>query len=89
MSSTVKKIFITLITIVALVALGAFILNIVMPNATKQMVNTVERMVYKGTGIELDLNGDGTTGKNASTTEKAADGKDAEATSGIGVEGFN
>lgn len=58
----VKKIFILLITVVALVAIGALVLNVLLPNATTQMVNAVENMIYNATGMSFDFNGDGTGG---------------------------
>jgi len=85
---SVKKIFIILITIVALVALGALVLNILMPNAVTQVVNAVESMIYKGTGMEFDFNGDGVTGSNASTTDPVTNNRGDKASTGIGVDGF-
>ena len=58
-----KKVFITLITIVALVVVGAFVLNVIMPNTVTTMVNTVEGMIYNTTGLSMDFNGDGRTGQ--------------------------
>ncbi len=56
----VKKIFIMLITIVACVILGAFVLNVLMPNVVTTVVNSVENMIYNASGLKLDFNGDGT-----------------------------
>ena len=55
---SVKKIFITLITVVACVMLGAFVLNVLMPNAIKTGTNAVESQLYRATGIKMDFNGD-------------------------------
>ena len=55
----VKKIFITLITVVACVMIGAFVLNVLMPNAIKTGTNAIEDQLYRATGIKLDFNGDG------------------------------
>lgn len=63
----IKKIFIILITIVALVAIGALALNVILPNASTQMVNAVENMIYNATGMSFDFNGD-STGGSAGTT---------------------
>lgn len=58
----VGGIFKTLIVIVACVVLGAFALNIIMPNATKSLVNATEDMIYNATGMAFDFNGDGDFG---------------------------
>lgn len=72
---SVKKIFTTLIIIVALVIVGAVVLNFLVPNATKAVVNAVEDQIQNATGMEFDFNGDGSrdysTGEDA-TTEKGA-----------------
>lgn len=54
----VKKIFITLITIVACVIIGALALNTLLPNVTKTMINSTEDMIYKATKISFDFNND-------------------------------
>lgn len=58
----VRKIFIVLVTIVACVILGAFVLNTLMPNTVKSISSATEDMIFKATGMGLDLNGDGTAG---------------------------
>lgn len=85
-----KKVFITLITIVALVVVGAFVLNVIMPNTVTTMVNTVEGMVYNATGLHMDFNGDGDVGTvTEDDTIGNADIEDnSGAESGQGVEGF-
>lgn len=89
---SVKKIFIILITIVACVILGAFLLNVLMPNAVTQVVNAVEQSIYSGTGISMDLNGDGTRGAAGAGFEMDATAQDQttldQTTEGLGVEGF-
>lgn len=59
---SVKKIFMTLIIVVACVIVGALVLNVLMPNATKALVNSVEGQIHNATGMEFDFNGDGVTG---------------------------
>ena len=54
-----KKIFIMLITVVACVMIGAFVLNVLMPNFITTAVNLVEQQLFNATGMKLDLNGDG------------------------------
>lgn len=58
----VRKIFIVLITIVACVILGAFVLNTLMPNVVTQMINAVEGMIFNATSLSFDFNGDGVVG---------------------------
>lgn len=88
-----KKVFITLITIVALVVVGAFVLNVIMPNTVTTMVNTVEGMVYNATGLSMDFNGDHVAG-NQDTVKQGQEIGNADiednsgAESGQGVAGF-
>lgn len=84
---SVKKIFVTLITIVALVVVGAFVLNIILPNATSSLVDTTEKMIYNASGLSFDFNGNGVTGKDGETTIKSGTGD--KATQGTGVQGFS
>lgn len=60
-----KKIFIMLITVVGIVILGAFALNIVMPNAASAIVNSTEDMIFNATGLKMDFNGDGAARGNS------------------------
>lgn len=60
----VKKIFITLITVVACVILGAFVLNTLMPNVTTTLINAVEDQIFKATSLEFDFNNDDNRGTN-------------------------
>lgn len=83
----VQGIFKTLIIIVACVIIGGFILNTVLPNGLNGIVNTVEGMILKGTGVAFDLNGDGVTNGDASQgVSKDASGNLDDG--GAGVEGF-
>lgn len=75
----IKKIFITLIGIVACVVIGALVLNVLLPNATKSIINAVEGQIYNATGMSFDFNGDGTVGSAASGTQSYEDG-DGKAT---------
>ena len=56
---SVKKIFMTLIVIVMCVILGAFLINILLPNVTQQVVNATETSIFNATGMKFDFNGDG------------------------------
>ena len=58
----VKKIFTILITIVACVIIGAFLLNVVLPNATNGVVQSVENMIYRATGLQISIGGRATSG---------------------------
>ena len=85
---SVKKIFTILITIVACVAIGALVLNILMPNAVTQVVNTTEDMIYKATGIAFDFNGDGVAGGSGGGNVDIIDNTGDKASEGAGVDGF-
>ena len=61
---SVKKIFITLVVIVMCIILGAFLINVFLPNATAQVINAAEDAVYKSTGMQFDFNADGHKGQN-------------------------
>lgn len=88
----VKKIFITLVTIVACVILGAFVLNVVMPSTTKSLTAAAEQMIYNATGMGIDINGDGTTGTNAGASNKtygqSMNGASDKAVTGGTVNGY-
>lgn len=60
----VKKIFIILITVVACVILGAFVLNTLMPNVTTTLINAVEDQIFKATSLKFDFNNDNNAGTN-------------------------
>lgn len=87
---SVKKIFMTLIIIVACVLIGALVLNVLLPNVATQLVNAVEDTIYSATGMTFDFNGDGDSGEN--NTEFSGDVSDDTGTStdnaGV-VDGFN
>lgn len=67
---SVAKIFKILIIIVACVIVGALVLNVLLPNTTTSIVNAVEGQIFNATGMTFDLNGDGTTGKNAANSAR-------------------
>ncbi len=67
----VKKVFMTLIIVVACVIVGALLLNVLLPNATKSIVNAVESQLYRATGLEFDFNGDGVKGSNTTAFSDA------------------
>lgn len=69
MTDTVKKIFMVLIVVVICIVVGAFAINILVPNALTGVVNAVEDTIYSATGLRIDMNGDGTAGQSV-----AADG---------------
>lgn len=89
----VKKIFITLIVVVACVMIGALILNTLMPNVTKSLVNSVEQMVFNATGMQFDWNGDDVGGTGGAGTNFTAADYDINAAggnlNGDAVEGFD
>lgn len=88
MGDNVKKIFLILITIVACVLIGALVLNLLLPNATETLVDAVEDMVFKATGLGFDFNGNGKIGSGGNVqfqgeTQLDTNKPDAD------VEGFN
>ena len=90
---SVRKIFIVLITIVVCVILGAFVLNVLMPNAVTAVVDAVEATIYQATGMKLDFNGDGDasnyTNQAATNNTFGGDISDTEnVESGAGVAGY-
>lgn len=94
MSDSVKKIFTIIIVVVVCIVIGAFVINILVPNALTQTVNVVEDTMYSATGIALDLNGDGQAGKSLDKNGNARDDNLAENKNGVyenanHVEGFN
>jgi hypothetical protein len=96
MSDTVKKLFTVLIVVVICIVVGAFAINILVPNALTGVTNAVEDTIYSATGIGLDLNGDGTAGSNTTVkangtvrnTGKAADNANNASEKAGKVEGF-
>lgn len=85
----VKKIFITLITVVACVILGAFVLNTLMPNVTTTLIDAVEDQIFKATSLEFDFNNN----KNAGTNDNSYVGQNSDKTvtgdTGDNVIGFS
>lgn len=85
----VKKIFVTLIIIVACVILGAFLLNILLPNVVKTTINAAEDQLYNATGMKFDFNNDGIVGGSSNNTYSGTlNGSGTEAVDGNAVEGF-
>lgn len=84
---SVKKIFVVLITIVACVVIGAFVLNILMPNATTTLVDAVEDQIWKATGLSFDFNANNEGGGNDNTYTGNITSTDNDVTGG--VEGFD
>ena len=89
----VKKIFVTLITIVLLVMMGAFLLNKVAPNVMAGVSNAAEQQLYKATGISLNFNGDDYAG-GANAASSNGDGvvkgtKNNDGTAGDSIDGFS
>lgn len=83
----VKKIFIILITIVACVVLGAFVLNILMPNVVETTIDAVEDQIFKATALSFDFNKNDHSGSvNSSYAGETDGGQDTVTT---GVEGFD
>lgn len=85
----VKKIFIVLITVVALIVIGAIVLNVLLPNVTAQVINAVEGAVFKATGLSFDFNGDSITGDTVGTTPGTTTPGGDAANEQTTVEGFN
>ena len=84
----VKKIFTILITIVACVIIGAFLLNIVMPNAINGVTTSIENMIFKATKLQLDLNGDGTKGNNVTAVDSKVNNTTTNIVTSGGVAGW-
>lgn len=86
----VSGIFKTLIVIVACVVLGAFALNVLMPNAAKSLVNATEGMIYNATNMSFDFNGDGVFGEQAASNNGKYVGVDDVKNENVGgaVKGF-
>lgn len=94
MSETVRKIFTILIVVVICIVIGAFVINILVPNALTSTVNAVEDTLYSATGMRLDLNGDSKAGESVDQEGKVrTDGQRANQNNQYEqankVEGFN
>ena len=83
-----KKIFVMLIAIVGIIIVGAFLLNTLLPNVVKSVVNAVEDSIYKATKMSFDFNGDNDFGNNGATYNGNITDNSA-ATTGGAVDGFN
>lgn len=87
----VSKIFVILITVVVCVIIGAFVINILMPNTVTSVVDTVENQIQHATGISLDLNGNGVagaSGNNIANMKNSNNDKSNSTNSGKTVDGF-
>ena len=87
----VSKIFVILITVVVCVIVGAFVINILMPNTVTSVVDTVENQIQHATGISLDLNGNGTAGaagNGIADMKSSATDRSNSASNGTTVDGF-
>lgn len=86
----VKKIFMTLIIVICCVILGAFIINILLPNTTSTLINAVEDQLYNATGMKFDFNNDGTAGGSSNNSYSGErTGNEDAINSDSAVEGFN
>lgn len=89
----VKKIFIMLITIVACVILGAFVLNVLMPNVVTTVINAVEQQIWRATGLSFDFNADNITGGSTGQSNNGQNGVNTDTTvtgkANTGIEGFD
>lgn len=86
----VAGIFKTLIIIVACVAIGALVLNILLPNVAVALVDATEDMIFKATKMSFNFNGNthvGGTNVNNTQGSQVTD-QQAGTTTGTGVEGF-
>lgn len=87
---SIQKIFMTLIIVIVCLIVGALVLNVIMPNVLTQMVNAVEGAIYSGTGMNFDLNGDGTKGAGYSNTaDQGLKSDTTGGTGGAGVGGYD
>lgn len=87
----VSKIFVVLITVVVCVIIGAFVINILMPNTVTSVVDTVENQIQHATGISLDLNGNGVkgaSGNNIADMKNSNGDKSNSTNSSKTVDGF-
>ena len=88
---SVRKIFIVLITIVICVILGAFVLNVIMPNTVSALIDAVESTIYNSTGMQFDLNKDGsvmTTATSGASFGGTATDSEGNAEGGANVAGY-
>lgn len=86
---SVKKIFVTLIVVVACVIIGALVLNILLPNTATALVDAVEDQIYNATGMSFDLNGNGAKGaESGSGTMKNESDNAGSGGTATGISGF-
>lgn len=88
MSDSVKKIFIVLIVVVACVMIGALVLNVLMPNVMVTVVDSVENMINRATGMSVDFNGNGVKGDDKGTTGNTVSVNNAKNGNGNAVKGY-
>ena len=89
MSDSVKKIFIVLIVVVACVMIGALVLNVLMPNVMVTLVDSVENMINRATGMSVDFNGNKVKGDDKGTTGNTVSVNNAKNGNGNAVAGYN
>lgn len=80
----VGKIFTVLVIIVACVILGAFILNVILPNGTTTLVDATEDMIFRATGLSFDFNNNGKAGSGGSSQYRGSETGNLKG----GVKGF-
>lgn len=78
----VKKVFKILGTAIICVLVLALAINVLAPNLMTIVVNVIENYIFRGTGIDMDLNGDGTSGSGATGTFEGAQSENNEAGAG-------
>jgi hypothetical protein len=88
MSDSVKKIFIVLIVVVACVMIGALVLNVLMPNVMVTIVDSVENMINRATGMSVDFNGNGVKGSDDGKTGNTVSINNAKNGNGKAVKGY-
>lgn len=88
MSDSVKKIFIVLIVVVACVMIGALVLNVLMPNVMVTIVDSVENMINRATGMSVDFNGNGIAGSDDGKTGNTVSVNNAKNGNGKAVKGY-
>lgn len=77
---SVKKIFITLITIVVCVILGAFVINTLMPNMVDTIIDAAEGQIFRATGLGFDFNANGNGGIQTGTDNAELKGENEDKT---------
>lgn len=85
---SVKKIFMTLVVIVLCILVGAFLINILMPNVVTQVIDSAEDSVYKATGMSFDFNSNGNKGEVKSEYSSTGKSDEVQDDGSGNVEGF-